>query len=151
MKEELDRKVREYEKKIVRMVGELESLRLVQTQTTQSHAEMKKNMVKTLGPIRASSESMTHCAVYQARDSINCVLHVHNRELWKRLLDLGCDSTESDTPYGTPQIAFEVATLIGLRRESSSFIVMAGHEDGIIGYGETISSAFEQILGLFCK
>ena len=31
MKEELDRKVREYEKKIVRMVGELESLRLVQT------------------------------------------------------------------------------------------------------------------------
>ena len=49
LKEELDRKVREYEKKIVRMVGELESLRLVQTQTTQSHAEMKKKMVKKNG------------------------------------------------------------------------------------------------------
>ena len=49
MKEELDRKVREYEKKIVRMVGELESLRLVQTQTTQSHAEMNKKMVKKNG------------------------------------------------------------------------------------------------------
>jgi len=76
---------------------------------------------------------------------------VHNRELWQRLLDLGCDSTDVDTPYGTPQIAIEIATLIGLKRESSSFMVMAGHEDGIIAYGETISSAFEQILDLFDK
>ena len=113
--------------------------------------DLQKNSVETFGLIRASSESMTHCAVYQARYSINCVLHVHNRELWQRLLDLGCDSTEADTPYGTPQIAFEVATLIGLKRESSSFVVMAGHEDGIIAYGETISSAFQQILGLFSK
>jgi hypothetical protein len=40
LKEELDRKVKEYEKKIVRLAGELESLRLVQTQMAQSHAEM---------------------------------------------------------------------------------------------------------------
>jgi ribulose-5-phosphate 4-epimerase/fuculose-1-phosphate aldolase len=113
--------------------------------------DLQKNWVETFGPIRASSESMTHCAVYQARNSINCVLHVHNRQLWQRLLDLECDSTKAHTPYGTPQIAFEVATLIGSKRESSSFMVMAGHEDGIIVYGETISSAFEQILDLLGK
>lgn len=113
--------------------------------------DLQKNSVETYGPIRASSESMTHCAVYQADYSINCVLHVHDRELWQRLLDLGCDSTETDTPYGTPEIAIEVATLIGSRRESSGFMVMTGHEDGIIAYGETISSAFKQILGLFGK
>jgi predicted RNase H-like nuclease (RuvC/YqgF family) len=49
LKEELDRKVKEYEKKIVRLAGELESLRLVQTQMAQSHAEMQKKMVKKNG------------------------------------------------------------------------------------------------------
>ena len=50
LKEELDRKVRDYEKKIVRLVGELESLRLVQGQIAQSHVEMKRKMVKKNGP-----------------------------------------------------------------------------------------------------
>lgn len=49
LKEELDRKVRDYEKKIVRLAGELESLRLVQGQIAQSHAEMQKKMVKKNG------------------------------------------------------------------------------------------------------
>ena len=46
LKEELDRKERDYLKKIVRLTGELESLRLVQVQMTQSHNEMKRKMVK---------------------------------------------------------------------------------------------------------
>lgn len=46
MKEELERKERDYQKKIVRLTGELESLRLVQVQMTQSHNEMKRKMVK---------------------------------------------------------------------------------------------------------
>ena len=50
LKEELDRKVRDYEKKIVRLEGELESLRLAQGQIAQSHAEMKRKMVKKNGP-----------------------------------------------------------------------------------------------------
>lgn len=50
MKEELDRKERDYQKKIVRLTGEVESLRLVHQQMTQSHAEMKRKMVKKNAP-----------------------------------------------------------------------------------------------------
>jgi poly-gamma-glutamate capsule biosynthesis protein CapA/YwtB (metallophosphatase superfamily) len=46
LKEELDRKEREYQKKIVRLQGEVESLRLVHEQVTASHAEMTRKMVK---------------------------------------------------------------------------------------------------------
>ncbi len=50
LKEELDRKERDYQKKIVRLTGEVESLRLVHQQMTQSHAEMKRKMVKKNAP-----------------------------------------------------------------------------------------------------
>ena len=54
---------------------------------------LQKNIVYTEGPINASSESMTHCAIYQANPLVQCVLHIHARELWERLMRQGCEST----------------------------------------------------------
>ena len=107
--------------------------------------DLKKNTVKTEGPILASSESMTHCAIYQAHSSVQCVLHIHSRELWKKLLDKGYDSTPAEISYGTPQMAVSMATLVIANTETSNLLVMAGHEDGIVAYGHTINSAFDQI------
>jgi hypothetical protein len=107
--------------------------------------DLKQNTVKTEGPILASSESMTHCAIYQANSSVQCVLHVHNRELWQKLLDHGCESTPAQIPYGTPQMAVSMATLVAANLEPSNLLVMAGHEEGIVAYGQTINSALDQI------
>lgn len=65
LKEELDRKEREYQKKIVRLTGELESLRLVHEQMTQNHAEMKRKMVKKNAPemIRDRDETIRELEV----------------------------------------------------------------------------------------
>jgi len=107
--------------------------------------DLKLNSVNTEGPILASSESMTHCAIYQAHSSVQCVLHIHNRALWQKLLDNGCESTSADIPYGTPQMALSMATLACTKTEPSDLIVMAGHEEGIVAYGQTIFCAFDQI------
>ena len=40
-----------------------------------------------IGPIQASSASLTHAAIYQANPDINAVIHVHDRDLWENLLD----------------------------------------------------------------
>ena len=107
--------------------------------------DLKLNSVNTEGPILASSESMTHCAIYQAHSSVQCVLHIHNRALWQKLLDNGYESTSADIPYGTPQMALSMATLACTKTEPSDLIVMAGHEEGIVAYGQTIFCAFDQI------
>ena len=107
--------------------------------------DLKLNSVNTEGPILASSESMTHCAIYQAHSSVQCVLHIHNRALWQKLLDNGYESTSADIPYGTPQMALSMATLVSSKLAPSNLLVMAGHDEGIVAYGHTISSAFDQI------
>jgi hypothetical protein len=107
--------------------------------------DLNQNTVKTEGPILASSESMTHCAIYQANSSVQCVLHIHNRELWQKLLGHGCKSTPAQIPYGTPQMAISMATLVAANLEPSNLLVMTGHEEGIVAYGQTINSAFDQI------
>ena len=107
--------------------------------------DLKLNTVNTEGPTFASSESMTHCAIYQAHLSVQCVLHVHNLELWQKLLDQGCESTSANIPYGTPQMALSMATLVSAKVAPSSLLVMAGHAEGIVAYGHTIISALDEI------
>lgn len=107
--------------------------------------DLMQNTVKTEGPVLASSESMTHCAIYQANSSVQCVLHIHNRELWLKLLDHGCKSTPAHIPYGTPQMAVSMATLVAANLGPSNLLVMAGHDEGIVAYGHTINSALDQI------
>ncbi len=106
---------------------------------------IEKNLVFTEGPINASSEAMTHCAIYQADSLMQCVLHIHCKDLWEILLDQKYDSTPADILYGTPQMALSIATLVKAKAKPSNLIVMAGHDEGIIAYGQTIALAFQQI------
>jgi len=107
--------------------------------------DINRNIVYTKGPVVASSESMTHCAIYQANPLIECVLHVHSRKLWLRLLDEGYPFTSADIPYGTPQMAQGMVSLVKGHATPFGLLVMAGHEEGIVAYGQTISSALNQI------
>ena len=110
--------------------------------------DIQKNTVHTAGPVNASSESMTHCAIYKANPLIECVLHIHCRNLWTRLLEEGCPSTPADVPYGTPQMAESMSTLIKDSIAPFGILVMAGHDEGIVTYGQTIYSALHQIKAL---
>lgn len=106
------------------------------------------NRVSSSGPVRASSESLTHAAIYELDDALNAVVHVHNHWLWQELRDQ-LPTTAADVPYGTPEMAQEFLRLYRDTELSSRGIaVMAGHDDGLISIGRSVQEAADRILSL---
>jgi ribulose-5-phosphate 4-epimerase/fuculose-1-phosphate aldolase len=100
-----------------------------------------KNSLICEGPIKASSESLSHAAVYESSQEINAVIHVHNLNLWKKLINK-FPTTDMNAQYGTPEMANESKRLF---RESNALerkiIIMGGHKEGIISFGKNLEEA----------
>ena len=107
-----------------------------------------RNWVNCIGEIKASSESLTHLAIYQCNRSIQAIIHIHNLPLWSKLIN-NLPTTNPDVPYGTPEMAKEIKRLFQQTEvEKQQVIIMAGHEEGIISFGKTMSEAGKNILQL---
>ena len=107
-----------------------------------------QNEVVCEGPIQASSESMTHGAIYSALPDMGAVMHVHSRRLWEALMN-HVPTTGEDVPYGTPEMCVAVETLVrmpGFRL--GGVIVAAGHVEGLFVYGSTLDNAGQRLLTL---
>ncbi len=101
---------------------------------------IEHNSVRSRGSLEASSESMTHGAIYAANPAVHCVMHVHSRSLFDALLARNALHTAPDIPYGTPAMARTVAQLVAAQPGLPVLFVMAGHDEGIVAYGEDIDS-----------
>lgn len=111
--------------------------------------EIEKNTLTAVGPIIASSESLSHAVIYEHSNKTNAVMHIHNPSMWKRLLNT-IPTTRIDIPYGTPQMATEIVRLINETTVlKDKIFVMGGHEDGIIVFGNTLDEAGEVLLRHF--
>lgn len=109
----------------------------------------KQNYVTCIGAIKASSESLTHGALYKADTRINAVIHVHNLALWQRLINV-VPTTHYSCAYGTPEMAEEIMRLCNTAKtQQQKIIVMSGHEEGIITFGEDIEEAGNTLLHFF--
>ena len=108
--------------------------------------DLGKNSLTCEGPIKASSESLTHAAIYRIDSKINAVIHIHNLDLWKRLIGR-VPTTSGGVEYGTPEMAREVVRLF---RETDvrnkRILVMGGHREGIVSFGSDLNEAGEIIL-----
>lgn len=119
--------------------------------TLVDNYDIDKNYVHCVGPVKASSESMTHAAVYEADDSIKAIIHVHNPELWSQLIDV-VPTTNKRVPYGTPEMANEIFRLFQETKvKEEKIIVMAGHEEGIISFGKDLEEAGNILLNFLAK
>ncbi len=100
--------------------------------------ETEANRVRSRGPVRPSSESMSHGAAYDLGPWVRCVFHVHSPVLWRRAEALGLPVTSPSVPYGTPAMAREVERLgsSGLV-QSRPLLAMGGHEDGLLAFGRS--------------
>ncbi len=107
---------------------------------TVCHPE--RNLVVAEGPIRPSSEAMTHGTIYQLADAVRYVMHVHSPEIWGHADELDLPQTKPDVAYGTPEMAEEVRRLFRETRVAEAgLFVMGGHEDGIVAFGATAEAA----------
>lgn len=111
--------------------------------TLISQYDINENLVICKGSIQASSESMTHAAIYETDLAIQAIIHIHNHSLWLKLIDK-VPTTNKDVPYGTPEMAFEIYRLFKTTTvKQDKIIVMAGHEEGIIVFGNNLEEAAE--------
>ena len=108
---------------------------------TVTDFNLKENLIGCRGPVQASSESLTHAALYLHSEDIGGIIHVHNPQLWQELL-FKIPTTRKEIPYGTPGMALEMFRLfeeenLGDRK----ILAMAGHEDGVMCFGGSLDEA----------
>ena len=109
--------------------------------STVTEFNLEQNFLGCRGPVPASSESLTHAAIYLHRDDVGAIIHVHNPKLWQQLL-FKIPTTRKEIPYGTPQMALEMFRLFEEENLADrKILAMAGHEDGIICFGSTLDEA----------
>jgi ribulose-5-phosphate 4-epimerase/fuculose-1-phosphate aldolase len=100
------------------------------------------NWLRCEGPAIASSESLTHAAVYASEPTAGAVIHCHNSKLWAALLDRA-PTTSKAAEYGTPELAFAVERLFKSSDvKARKIFVMAGHEGGVVVFGKNLGEAF---------
>lgn len=110
--------------------------------------DIDANSVCCVGPVKASSEAMTHAAIYALDDDIGAVVHVHSRVLWDRFRN-ELPTTDAAVAYGTPEMAREFSRLYAESGfDRAGIAVMAGHEDGLISFGATLETAARRMLAL---
>ena len=111
----------------------------------------QQNYVKCEGLIKASSETLTHAAIYTAQPEIKAVIHVHNAELWRQLLDeVEVPTTHPNCAYGTPEMAEELIRLCQQSKtQQAKIVVMRGHEEGIITFGKDLKEAGTVLLNYY--
>jgi L-ribulose-5-phosphate 4-epimerase len=108
---------------------------------TVTEFNLEQNFLCCQGPVPASSESLTHAALYLHAGDVGAIIHVHNPQLWQQLL-FNIPTTRKEIPYGTPQMALEMFRLFEEENLADrKILAMAGHDDGIICFGSTLDEA----------
>ncbi len=108
--------------------------------------ELEQNLVYSRGLLRPSSESLTHAALYVCSPTIGAVVHAHHGALWHRLWGV-VPTTDPAIPYGTPELAYALQELYQQHRLGcSGLIVMGGHKEGLLSFGNTLADAVGVLL-----
>ena len=103
---------------------------------TVLESDARQNKVIARGPIKPSSESLTHGILYQAAPEIEWVMHLHSPDIHTCQAILDLPITARDALCGTPQMAEEVARIQSESHAADPcLIVMGGHVDGILAFG----------------
>ena len=130
--------------------GELESMG-AESYALVTGCDPALNRLVAEGTVRPSSEAMTHAVIYRQLPRVQAVIHVHSPQIWRHARELGLPETAREVPYGTPEMATEMQRLIASGMGGWHTISMAGHEDGVITWGETLEAASAELEGLFRK
>lgn len=94
------------------------------------------NRVTASGPVRPSSEALSHGILYQSDPTIAWVMHLHSPEIFAAGERLGLPITAPDATYGSPALAVEIRRL-ATAAGRPGLLVMGGHQDGILAFGSS--------------
>ena len=134
-------------------IGESSQFLITATQTSKLDAltgnhyakvtsyNIDENSVTAEGAMKPSSESLTHAGIYEGSSMINAVIHVHNQELFKAYVNKVA-TVPAEIQASGPEMANAVKDMLGnLTCRLQKVIVMAGHDNGVLFYGNDIIDA----------
>lgn len=101
-----------------------------------------RNWIRSRGLVAPSSETLTHLAIYRSAAEAGFVFHAHCPEVWQARAELGLPMTDPKFECGTIELYHAVVELLHdpavCRRR---ILVMGGHRDGVMSWGETADQA----------
>ena len=101
----------------------------------------KEFYLKSSGAIKPSSEALTHGTIYNLSPKIGGVIHIHSKDIWNFMLKNDYLKTRN-VEYGTKEMIDEVNRIfLDIEPLDNPKFVMAGHEDGVMIFGEDLLSA----------
>ena len=110
-----------------------------------SEVRPRDNYLRCEGPVIASSESMSHAAIYDYCPEVQAVIHIHHLEMWQRLMHR-VPTTDASAPYGSPEMVDSIRQLLrDTKLREQRVFVMEGHEEGVFTFGESFAAA-ERVL-----
>jgi ribulose-5-phosphate 4-epimerase/fuculose-1-phosphate aldolase len=105
-----------------------------------------ENSLKCTGMLNASAESLSHAAIYETLPHVGAVIHIHHKGMWDKYIN-SLPTTSYEVTYGSPEMAVEIQQITGkIKPHQENLLVMGGHEEGLIAWGETLDDAGEMIL-----
>lgn len=125
--------------------GHLKSLR------PRHYAKLIKYDIDTMslryeGIGKASSETLTHCSMYESIKGAKAVIHIHNEKLWQALMDAGYPTIGAAVEYGTKEMATAAKELFKKSRKTSGIFATAGHHEGVFVFADNIEAAYRLLL-----
>ena len=108
--------------------------------------DFDRNWLRCEGSTIASSESLTHAAVYESEPKAGAVIHCHDFKLWKER-PAEMPATPEAVDYGTPEMVQEVRRLFeNTDVKSRKIFMMAGHEGGFVTFGRDLEDAYAVLM-----
>ncbi len=108
----------------------------------------KEFYLKSSGSIKPSSEALTHGIIYNLSSKIGAVIHIHSKEIWNFMLTHDYLKTKA-VEYGSVEMIDEVNRIFSnIEPLSNPKFVMAGHEDGVMVFGEDLVGAELVLMGI---
>jgi L-ribulose-5-phosphate 4-epimerase len=108
--------------------------------------DFERNCVRYGGSALPSSESLTHAAIYKSDATAGAIIHCHDSRLWVGVLN-EAPTTSKAAAYGTSEMANEITQLFTRTDvQSRKVVVMAGHEAGILTFGNDLEEAFAVLM-----
>ena len=108
--------------------------------------DFASNSLSCRGPVKASSESLSHAAVYANDPTAQAVIHAHHLTRWEALRDR-VPTTDRAAEAGTPHMARAIEELLGTPGvKEGGFFVMGGHREGLMAFGPSVAEAAERLL-----
>ena len=105
-----------------------------------------RNTLNCIGPAIASSESMSHAAIYQTCHWVGGIIHIHDLRLWEQLIHR-VPTTAASATYGSPEMAYSIIDLLkNTTLPEHRIFAMEGHREGIFTFGENLDAAGQVLL-----